>query len=595
MNPAYSAPREHPPLVETYEIVITVFVLAGGWFAWHLARERYHMTGRQIAELACYLAIVMTALYSTAYLLLTKRSRRERQWPHPPLVVRASRDERATRHAWNQSAVVLGYDVHGSPWLWPDRVRVMQAIVLGMTGSGKTTLLRNIITQDLFRVVGPPEDQHRIPMIILDGKADMEFFYSLLPHIHRAGRLGQLRVINPSRPNLSVRYNPFDCSDDNYMPVVNMVFGSFNLHDEFFGKHQLNYLADIVRVLAYTGLKFNFYDVLVMAIDEQVLRAQVTKASRRLEQDTSISTQRKLNFEMSVKNLYQSFQDRERVPKIQGLLNECMTFLDDELSIITGPYEDLLSLDEVIERELILFVTLNVNKNTEPVRALGKMLLQNLQLVVGKRYESEEERKRENRPILSVVLDEFAPFGYRNFAQILQTARGTNTAFLFSMQSLPQLLQVGKGFKDDVTSAPNTKIAMRTQDEETSKFFIRASAEHIVTKRTVSLVREQLFGWERFERGTSGSEREEREYRAEDERIKNLPKGQLQILMTDDTEGTLHRHLHVRTPPDVGLRGFEMELAPRLRQSRLDVQGANLRFKDPGLAASFGRRMHGRR
>jgi hypothetical protein len=104
-----------------------------------------------------------------------------------------------------------------------------------------------------------------------------------------------------------------------------------------------------------------------------------------------------------------------------------------------------------------------------------------------------------------------------------------------------------------------------------------------------------VFGWERFERGTSGSEREEREYRAEDERIKNLPKGQMQILMTDDTEGTLHRHLHVRTPPDVGLRGFEMELTPRLRQSRLDAQGANLRFKDPGLAASFGRRMQGRR
>ncbi len=71
------------------------------------------------------------------------------------------------------------------------------------------------------------------------------------------------------------------------------------------------------------------------------------------------------------------------MPKIQGLLNECMTFLDDALSIITGPYDDLLSIDDVIEQELILFVTLNVNKNTEPVRALGKMLLQNIQLVVG--------------------------------------------------------------------------------------------------------------------------------------------------------------------------------------------------------------------
>ncbi len=257
------------------------------------------------------------------------------------------------------------------------------------------------------------------------------------------------------------------------------------------------------------------------------------------QSDQQISSQRRLNFEMSVRNLTQSFDDRERVPKIQGLLNECMTFLDDELSVITGPYEDLLSIDDVIEKELILFVTLNVNKNTEPVRALGKMLLQNLQLVVGKRYESEAQRQRSDRPIFSVVLDEFAPFGYRNFAQILQTARGTNTAFLFSMQSLPQLFQVGKGFKEDVTSAPNTKISLRTQDEETAKFFIRASAEHRVMKRTVSLRRGELFGWERFERSTTGSEREEREYRAEDERIKNLPKGQMQILMTDDTEGTL--------------------------------------------------------
>src|SRR6266566_9658346 len=85
---------------------------------------------------------------------------------------------------------------------------------------------------------------------------------------------------------------------------------------------------------------------------------------RALEQDSSIPVQRRLNFEMSAKNLFQSLADRERVPKIQGLVNECMTFLDDELSVITGPYEDLLSIDEVIEQELILFVTLNVNKNT---------------------------------------------------------------------------------------------------------------------------------------------------------------------------------------------------------------------------------------
>jgi hypothetical protein len=592
MRDSYAQKQHHPPVFDSVEALVALLLMAAAWLVWYLARERYHLDNRQIGELASYTTLGLLALGGAAILAATARSRREKQWPHPPMVVAPKRDQRSIATAWSQDAVILGYDVHGKPWYWPDRVRVMQGIVLGMTGSGKTTLLKNIITQDLTRVVGAASDPHRIPMVIFDGKGDLEFFYDLLPHVHRAGRLHQLRVLNPARPDISVRYNPFHCTDDDYMPIVNMVFGSFNLHDEFFGKHQLNYLSDIVRVLVYTGRKFNFYDVLVMAIDEQVLREQVEHARHRLERDSGIPVQRRLNFEMSVKNLYQSFGDRERVPKIQGLLNECMTFLDDELSVITGPYEELLSIDEVIEQELILFVTLNVNKNTEPVKALGKMLLQNLQLVVGRRYESEEQWRRSNRPMFSVVLDEFAPFGYRNFSQILQTARGTNTAFLFSMQSLPQLMQVGRGFKEDVTSAPNTTMTLRTRDEETARYFLRASAEHTVTRRSVSMYRWRLFGYEKYEATDRAVESEDRETRALDEHIKNLPKGQMEILMTDDTRGTLHQLLHVRPPQEVATPHFQPELYARTRQSREHSVGANLRFATPELAAQhrFGRR-----
>jgi hypothetical protein len=585
--------HHHPPLLESAEILIAAVLLFAGWFAWYVGRERYFLTARQLTEVATYLIITSFTLVTTGTLWATRRSRREKQWPHPPLAISRKRDERITRQAWDQDSVVLGYDIHGQPWYWPDRVRVMQAIVLGMTGTGKTTLLRNIISQDLARVVGTSDEPHRIPMIIFDGKGDLEFFQDLLPHVHRAGRLYQLRLLNPARPDLSVRYNPFQCSDDEYMPVVAMIFGSFNLRKEFFAKHQLNYLADIVRVLFYTGLKFNFYDVLVMAMDERVMKEQVEKARKRIAVDSSLPTQRRLNFEMSVKNLYTSLADRERVQKIQGLLNECMTFLDDQLSVLTGPYEQLLSIDDVIEQELILVVSLNINKNPEPMRSLGKMILQNLQLVIGKRYESEGHRSRSNRPMLSVVLDEFAPFGYRNFAQILQTARGTNTAFLFSMQALPQLLQVDRGFKEDVSSAPNTTMILRTRDEETTQYFLRASAEHRVTRRSVSMQRWKLFGYERYEQTERAVDREERETRALDEHIKNLPKAQMEILMTDDARGTLHGLLHVRTPEDVIIPRFKPQLYPTLRQSREDSVGANLRFKSPEVAPVGRRRRAG--
>src|SRR5580692_2976279 len=584
--------HHHPPLLESAEILIAAVLMFAGWFAWYVGRERYFLTARQLTEVATYLIITGFTLVTTIALWATRRSRREKQWPHPPLAISRKCDARIVREAWQRNAVVLGYDIHGQPWYWPDRVRVMQAIVLGMTGTGKTTLLRNIISQDLARVVGTPKDPHRLPMVIFDGKGDLEFFHDLLPHVHRAGRLHQLRLLNPARPDLSVRYNPFQCSDDEYMPVVAMIFGSFNLRKEFFAKHQLNYLTDIVRVLFYTGLKFNFYDVLVMALDERVMKEQIEKARKRIELDSSLPTQRRLNFEMSVRSLCTSLADRERVPKIQGLVNECMTFLDDQLSILTGPYEQLLSLDDVIDQELILFVTLNINKNPEPMRALGKMLLQNLQLIVGKRYESEEQRHRANRPMFSVVLDEFAPFGYRNFAQILQTARGTNTAFLFSMQSLPQLMQVGRGFKEEVTSAPNTTITLRTRDEETAEYFIKASAEQVVTRRSVQKERWKVFGFEKYQETGRAMQSDDRETRALDEHIKNLPKGQMEILMTDDTRGTLHSHLHVRPPADVRVPHFEPALYPRLKQSRATSAGAHLRFKSAEFTVKrFARRM----
>jgi len=580
--------KYRPSLIEDNPALLVWILLLGVYLLLVLiAKYAWYISDKQIVEFTLWLLLLAVAAFLCVYQLTRAKKAREDAWPNqlPTIPTRGERE--IVERAWQEHSVILGYDHHGKPWKWADGTRVMQALVLGQTGSGKTTLLRNIITQDLMRGVGQSGNHERIPMVVFDGKGDLEFFESLLPHIHRAGRLGDLRLMNPSRPELSVQYNPFASDDDNYMAQVSMVFGSFDLHDEFFAKHQLNYLADIVRILHYTGKRFNFYDVMVMALDQAVIEQQVAAARARMNRDPDVSTQRRLNFEMSAKNLFQSFADRDRVPKIQGLLNECMTFLDDELSVITGPYDNLLSINEVIDQQLILFVSLNINKNTAPVRALGKMLLQNLQLVVGKRYESESERKRRNKPLFSVVMDEFAPFGYRNFAQILNTARGTNTAFLFSMQSLPQLLQVGKGFLQDVSSAPGTTMLLQTRDEETAKYFKQASSQIPVQKRTQQLWRKDFLGFERFQKTMGATEREQLEYRALDHHIKNLGKGKMEILMTDPVRGTLHGRLHIRPPADVRVPCFEPTLFPRLRSSRDDSQGANLRFKDQKLAATI--------
>ena len=568
----------HPPLLQDAGVIVAFLVVGLVSLVWYFAHAKYFLTNRQCAEFLCYFSILGLGLLCGIWLVVTARSRRESEWPHPYLAISPQRDARNCREAWSQDGVVLGHDVHGEPWVWQDRVRVMQGIVLGMTGMGKTTLLKNIITQDLNRVVGTPDDPHRIPMVIFDGKGDLEFFQDLLPHIHHASRLNDLRVLNPARPDISVRYNPLYVTDESYYEHVNFIFESFGLRRDFFKGHQATYFGDLVRVLFYTGKRFNIYDVLVVALDQQVLEEQMEKAKARIERLHLPHDQRRLNFDMSARNLLQSFADRERVEKIQGLLNELMAFLEDKLSVITGPYEDLLTLDEVIDQELILFVSLNVNVNSRAVTALGRMLLQNLQLMVGKRYENQGT----DSPFVSVILDEFSPFAYANFAQILQTARGTNIALLFSLQSISQLLKVSPGFCNDVSSAPNTVMLLRARDEETTRYFENASSL-VEGKRLTMTIEEKGIFDRRYEQIGFGSETQIKETRAQDYHLKNLPVGQFQILMTNNKLGTEFSHLHVRLSPTVELECFEPMIFPRTATPNIFTEGANLRFKDPAV------------
>lgn len=553
----------------------------GGW----LAVEVYRIRTSQIVAASVYLVFLLGATLVIAWYYITKSARLSERWPHPAIVIPVLTDNSNVLCAAKQDAIVLGYDLKRNPWFWQDRIRVMQSLLIGQSGAGKTTLLKNIVTQDVYRRYGSADEPRRIPMIIMGGKGDPDDLNDLIPHIAAAGRLHQLRILDPSRPDISARYNPFFSKDERYQEHVSFIFESFALKQDFFSGHQAAYLSDLARVLWHGGKRFNIHDVLVTALDPVVMKEQVQIAKARLE-SASITTQRKLNFEMSVRNLYQSLEDRDRVPKIQGLLNELMTFLEDELSIVTGHYDQLLTLDDVIDQELILFISLNTNRNSRAVTALGRMLLQNMQLIVGKRYD-DKAKLNEQQPIVSVVLDEFAPFAYPKFAQTLQTARGSNVAFLFSLQSVSQLETVSRGFRHDVLSAPNTVMMLRTRDEESTRYFLNASARIKAERRTMTVEKHGLFQEQYTEMGF-GSVSEVERTRAEDFRIKNLPVGQMEILQTDSSEGTLHSHLYVRRP----VRNVFTKHAWIPNQATtpsLSVEGANLRFKSPEAVQRYSR------
>lgn len=588
MNPYYDQPGYRRTGPEDLVGVVVLLGCAVFGFFWYIAVSRLHLRNDQCLEIFLDGAIVFFGSGLVAAHFAGRKGKREENWPHPAVVVPTTTDAQIATDAHKNDATLLGYNVHKEPWLWPDAVRIKHGIIVGGTGAGKSTFLENIIAQDLTRRFGA----RKMPMIIFDGKGEREFLDRLLPHIAAAGRLQDLRILDPTHPTESCRYNPFYALDDAYQEHVNFIFRSFGLREDFFKGHQEAYLSDLVRVLQYTGRLFNVYDVLVMALDEDVLQEQIKAAKARIARLTGLSLQKRLNFEMSVKMLVRSLQDRERVEKIQGLLNELLSFLEDELSVVTGAYQNLLTLDDVLENDLILFVSLNSNRNQRAVEALGKILLQNIQLMVGKRYSQATAAKSKDEPMLSVILDEFAPFAYPGFTQVLQTARGAKVSFLFSFQSLPQLQRVSQAFADEVSSAPGTKMIMNVSEENTAQWFLKASARIATKRRSLSVRRTGIFTPKYTETGM-GSESEAKETRAREDHIKNLPVGQLEILMTDPREGTLHSHLHVRRAPSYRLDGIDQYLYPKMHSLLDPAIGVNLRFKDAQNRRQRRRRIAG--
>jgi type IV secretory system conjugative DNA transfer VirD4/TraG family protein len=555
-------------------------LLAGGCY---LLVGRFLLRAPQLIEVGLYLASISAAAGTAFWRTRNHRRGIAGRWPQSPVFVPMLRDRKHVAVAAKRAAIVAGYDIQGKPWLWHDHQRRMQSILIGQSGSGKTTLLYNIASQDIRRTVAG----RHLPLIIFDGKGDQEFLNDVLYEVCAAGRLDHFRLIDPFRPEISARFNPLFSKGATHQERVNAFFDSFFLRQDFFRAHQATYLSDVCRVLHATGAVFNIPDVLVMARDEVVMKEQIAKARLAIENDRSLPAQRRQNFEMSARNLLQSLEDRERVPKIQGLLNELMSFTEDDLSAITNSYQNLLTLDEVIERDLILFVSLNTNKNSRAVTALGRMLLQNLQLMVGERY-LDRERGAGEPPMVSVILDEFAPFAHPNFAQMLQTARGSNVALLFSVQSIPQLRSVSRNFGDEISSAPNTVMLLRTRDEETARFFLNASARITGERKTMTVEKKGFFEEEYKEIGF-GSITEIERTRAVDYHIKNLPAGQMQVLTTDSRLGTLHLHLHIRRPRSPRLPIFEPVLYSSPAEPGSVTRGAQLRFRNPDLARRMGR------
>ena len=570
-DPKQSAVEQEALLFGAFLFLALVGVLV--WFV----HDRLYVTAREVTEATIYGVLAMLYIFQIIRYRLHRKERLTDMWPKPRIRVSLEDEEKYLQEAASQDSVLLGYDELGKPFYWKNEIRSMQSTAIGSTGSGKTELLKGIFQQDVARGG---------PVIFIDGKGEKKVVNQLLAYIDSIGRMDDVRVLDPTHSETSVSYNPFSAPSDRIDQHVSFVFDSFNRgksSDSFFDEHQRTYLENIARVLYHTGQRFNFYDVLVAAYDVNVLQRLMQMARERVRRPGIATKQQVLTLEMSIFNLLNTFNEPDRISKIQGLINNMMSFMGEDLALITGPYDNLLSLDDVIDKNLILIVSLNTNVESKSTIALGRILLQNLQLMIGKRYAG--YTSGQVYPFVSVFMDEFAPFAYANFATIINQARGANVGFLTSMQNLPQLAEVSQSFQDNVGSSANTKFILRTSEEKTVQNFLNESAKFTKFRKSMKIETAGMFNAD-IKVGDTGTQSEVVDTRAQDFHIKTMPTGQMEFLMSDHQAGKIHQFLHIRRGLSHFTDASPASLYPILKTPKWESNGLNLRFAEPQLEAA---------
>lgn len=535
--------HHHQPMSDRDLLLYASVIFVGlvGVASYWIMGSVLYLRTKQIVAIIGSIAILLYGIADICYYFGTRKRKILSLWPRRQPVLSITKRIQYIRAANTKKHLFLGTDSLGTPITLSEEERSQQGIMFGSSGSGKTSILESIAQQDI--AMGNP-------LIILDGKGELKLLDRLQQWATACGRIHEFHVISPQHAFLSSVYNPCAArpgeSDDHF----SFIFDAFSDNgNPFFDAVQRDFLMSVGNVLSYCGKPFSFKDIMVCAQEPEqlltVLQMAEQNASSMKDLDKHSLDQLRLNLRV----LHDGLSDDNRMYNIKNLMNKLTLFLSKEMALITGGADRLITIDDVIDRKLILFVSLNINMRSQSTIALGRMLLANLQLVIGRRYSQTAEGTK--HPFVSVILDEFSPFAYTQFASILQTARGSRCAMLLALQSVNQLGTVSAAFADEVGSAPNNKFILRISDAETAKVVTQASGQVLRKRPTFQVRKSGIFGGTIKEQD-SGNLSNVRETVIEDEWLKYQPLGQCEFLRASALRGMAHEHIHL-TPPLGGL------------------------------------------
>ncbi|WP_022846812.1 HD domain-containing protein [Desulfurobacterium sp. TC5-1] len=346
----------------------------------------------------------------------------------------------------------------------------------GASGSGKTEFIKVLTYQSI---------EAGYQVLAIDPKGSASWLEAFLLACDRKGILYDKKkgpiFFAPTYTNVSFRFNPLYNLEPAQIAEV-VVSGIKEGKEPFFKEIAYEITYAIALGLFARGEK----EITFSHIYEYINQTSIENLHRLIERDLVSSS--KINFRyvddaMRVLDKLKAY-DPQYFPRVNGSLRTYLT------KVVTGDVGRLINVrgnllwDRIQKGSLLMFAFLNKQVLGEMAVALSRILLSNIQQIVG--YYANRRRKIE--PQLRIVIDEMKQVAYRGFETAFGLFREFNVSLTGFTQSYSDLVaEIGKERTEAIMESSGAKIIMYLGSVESQKYFSQLSGK---VKKPRVMVRE---------------------------------------------------------------------------------------------------------
>jgi hypothetical protein len=365
----------------------------------------------------------------------------------------------------------MGKDPESSSDYFPiiisEAIRYRHIQVVGGTGSGKSaSIIAPMLRDDAATT--------RLATLTVNPKADLYLLKVMADGVMKRKRINPsdrmpTAVISFSRKD-SLAYDPLLYGDAD--TLTKKIMGSSEITHPFYKSFQETWLMSFFRVIKTEPL----------LVDRVMLRHLYQFLTKPREVEDALMSM--CSSEHNIRRL--RVLSTAKPESLAGVASHISQLVEDEslAHIFDNPTGPQLNIRDVIRKGGNVFLDLDLSTKGPQGRALGRMIMMEVQLLAGSRQAGFESKETG----LQVYLDEFASFAYNGFIDLIDKCRSARVGLLLAHQSLGNLQRdnLSKSFKDEVVDNTFSKFFLTLKDE-TAEWASRQMGTRKILKKTLTI------------------------------------------------------------------------------------------------------------